>query len=143
MAEFLDALFQEHDEDSGGNVLFVIGDAGSGKSALMDAFSRQAMTTYPDLLIAQGFCNAFSGSGDPYLPFRSVMGMLAGDLESRIAGKSVCREQLVNLWQSFPTVVSALTTTGTDLIDVMVPGRIFDISSSKVGSLNWTNYFSN
>jgi len=123
MAGFLDTLFQEHEEDSGGNVLFVNGDAGSGKSALTDAFSRQALTKFPDLLVTQGLCNAFIGSGDPYQPFRSVMGMLTGDLESKIAANSVSREQVVNLWQSFPTAVNALATTGPDLIDVMVPGE--------------------
>ena len=34
IAEFLDILFQEHVEDTRGNVLFVVGDAGSGKANL-------------------------------------------------------------------------------------------------------------
>jgi len=32
-----------------------------------------------------GECNAQTGIGDPYLPFREVLGLLTGDVEARLA----------------------------------------------------------
>jgi hypothetical protein len=49
----------------------------------MDAFARQALVSYPDLLIARGNCDAYSGAGDAYSPFRDVMAMLTRDVEAR------------------------------------------------------------
>ncbi|NIP78802.1 MAG: hypothetical protein GWM90_06220, partial [Gemmatimonadetes bacterium] len=58
-----------------GQVVFVTGGPGRGKTALMREFARRAMEVHPDLLVAGGNCNAYSGVGDPYLPFREVLGM--------------------------------------------------------------------
>jgi CubicO group peptidase (beta-lactamase class C family) len=43
------------------------------------------MEAHPDLLVASGYCNAYSSVGDPYLPFREALGMLSGDVEPRWA----------------------------------------------------------
>jgi len=66
-----------------GGIVFVTGGPGRGKTALLEAFSRQASEERAELLTAWGECSAYTGMGDPYLPFRQVMGMLTGDLESR------------------------------------------------------------
>ncbi|MBU1878897.1 MAG: AAA family ATPase, partial [Chloroflexi bacterium] len=52
-----------------GRVVFVIGEAGSGKTALVKEFARRALATHDELVVAGGRCNAPTGSGDPYLPF--------------------------------------------------------------------------
>jgi len=59
--------------DGHGQVAFVSGGPGRGKSALLGEFSRCAMETHSKLLAASGHCNAFAGVGDPYLPFREMM----------------------------------------------------------------------
>ncbi|NIP18052.1 MAG: ATP-binding protein, partial [Akkermansiaceae bacterium] len=59
--------------DGGSPVLFVTGDPGSGKSALLQALARRASDDEPELLVAFGACNAFTGTGDPYLPFRDAL----------------------------------------------------------------------
>ena len=61
-----------------GCVVFVTGGPGRGKTALLNEFARQALQAYPDLLVATGLCNAYSGLGDPYLPFREALAMLSG-----------------------------------------------------------------
>jgi CubicO group peptidase (beta-lactamase class C family) len=68
-----------------GQVVFVTGGPGRGKTALTNAFARRAMEAHPDLLVASGYCNAYSSVGDPYLPFREALGMLSGDVEPRWA----------------------------------------------------------
>jgi DNA-binding SARP family transcriptional activator len=80
-----------------GQVVFVTGGPGRGKTALMGEFSRRAMDKHPGLLVASGVCNAYSGVGDPYLPFREVLDMLTGDVEARWAAGTITPEQALRL----------------------------------------------
>ena len=65
-----------------GQLTFVIGGAGRGKTMLVREFARQAMATDPELLAVSGNCNAHFGLGDPYLPFREALTMLSGEVEA-------------------------------------------------------------
>jgi ABC-type oligopeptide transport system substrate-binding subunit len=105
-----------------GGVFFVAGDAGSGKTALLDAFSRQALDRYPELLVARGTCSAFTGSGDPYAPFRTVLRQLTGDVETAWKGGLVQNEGARRLWSSIPLAAKALLKCGPNLIDTFIPG---------------------
>jgi DNA-binding SARP family transcriptional activator/predicted ATPase len=106
-----------------GQVAFVVGGPGRGKTLLLQAFARQAMARYPDLLVAGGNGNAYSGVGDPYLPFREVLDMLSGDVEARWAAGAIDREHALRLWQALPSAARTLVGLGPDLIDTFVPGR--------------------
>jgi ABC-type oligopeptide transport system substrate-binding subunit/DNA-binding SARP family transcriptional activator len=57
-------------------VAIISGEAGAGKTALMEEFIRQAQNRVPGLLAARGAGNAFTGAGDAYLPFRDVLEQL-------------------------------------------------------------------
>jgi len=105
-----------------GSVFFVAGDAGSGKTALMDAYARQAHEKVPNLLIARGTCNAITGAGDPYLPFRTTLRALTGDVESQWEAGTITGDQARNLWQSLPLVSRSIVEHGPDLVDTFVPG---------------------
>jgi hypothetical protein len=83
-----------------GHILFVTCDTGRGKSSLLQEFSRRAQQAHDALLVASGRCDIYTGQGDPYLPFRGVLGLLAGDVESRWAAGSVTRDQAVRLWSA-------------------------------------------
>jgi hypothetical protein len=37
------------------------------------------------LIVAGGNCNAYTGRGDPYLPFREILELLTGHVEARWA----------------------------------------------------------
>jgi hypothetical protein len=52
---------------------------------LLREFLHRAEAADPELIVAVGECNAQTGVGDPYLPFREVMAVLTGDVESRLA----------------------------------------------------------
>jgi adenylate cyclase len=104
-----------------GQVIFVTGGPGRGKTALLNAFSSRAMEMHPNLLVASGKCNAYSGIGDPYLPFRDVMGMLTGDVEGRWDAGAITRDHARRLWAAFTHVVQALLDHGLHLLDVLVP----------------------
>ncbi|NIP18270.1 MAG: AAA family ATPase, partial [Xanthomonadales bacterium] len=75
-----------------GRVVFVTGEAGSGKTALVQEFTRRAQEAHADLVVASGNCNAYTGIGDPYLPFREILELLTGDVEARWAAGAMTRE---------------------------------------------------
>jgi DNA-binding SARP family transcriptional activator len=81
-----------------GRVIFVTGDAGSGKTALIGEFTRRAMQAHGNVVAAGGNCNAHTGIGDPYLPFREIVQMLTGDIEAKRAGGAITREHAHRLW---------------------------------------------
>jgi predicted ATPase/DNA-binding SARP family transcriptional activator len=105
-----------------GQVVFLTGGPGRGKTALMRAFARRAMETRPDLLVAAGGCNAYSGTGDPYLPFRKILDLLTGGVESRWAAGSLSRDQARRLWEATPVALQALQEHGPHLINTFVAG---------------------
>lgn len=114
--------FLTHTLEGRGQVAFIMGDPGQGKTALTQEFARQAREKYPDLVIASGNCNAYTGIGDPYLPFREILGLLCGDIESRWEAHAINREQARRLWQCIPLVVLALVESGRDLVDIFISG---------------------
>lgn len=101
-----------------GGIVFVTGEAGRGKTALMAEFSRRAQKRQVGLLVAAGNCNAYSGVGDPFLPFRDVMEMLSGDVEARWVARKITSDHARALWDIMPQTVQALMETGPDLIDL-------------------------
>jgi predicted ATPase/DNA-binding SARP family transcriptional activator len=105
-----------------GLVVFVVGNAGQGKTALMQEFVRRAQATYPDLVVAGGSGNAHTGMGDPYLPFREILSLLSGDIQARWAAGAMSKDQASRLWQTLPLAAAALVETGPDLIDLFVRG---------------------
>ena len=100
---------------------FLAGDAGSGKSSLLSAFTAQAGAERPELLVAWGLCNAFSGRGDPYLPFRQVLNALTGDVEAEWAAGTITTNQARTAWEAMPIAVSSLLKNGPDLLNMLLP----------------------
>ena len=122
-----------------GRVVFVTGGPGRGKTALLDAFARQAMDVHGDLLVASGTCNAYSGLGDPYLPFREAMDMLTGDVEARWAAGTITREHAQRLWDALPAAVEALLDHGPHVVGAMVRGGplLARATGADTGSAPW------
>jgi predicted ATPase len=106
--------------DGRGRVAFVTGEAGSGKTALIQEFSRRSQDICADLVVASGNCNAYTGIGDPYLPFREILEMLTGDVEAKWAAGAITSEHARRLWDSLPIVAQALVETGQARIDTFV-----------------------
>jgi class 3 adenylate cyclase/predicted ATPase len=106
-----------------GQILFVIGGAGRGKTTLVQEFVRQAQAADPELLIVSGSCNAHTGSGDPYLPFREALTMLCGDVEARWAGGLITTEHARRLWEAMPLTLPALVAHAPDLVGTFVPSN--------------------
>lgn len=106
-----------------GQVAFITGGAGRGKTALLAEFARRAQQALPDLLVAGGNCNAYAGVGDPYLPFREVMELLTGDVEARLAANAMTRDQAHRLWQLTPRTIELLLEHGPHLFNIFIAGK--------------------
>lgn len=106
--------------EQGGRVAFVSGGPGRGKTSLVNEFAYQASKRYPQLVTAIGSANAFSGLGDPYLPFRDILAMLTGEAESKWAAGLISSEQARRLWSHAPHAVAAVLDHGPELLNVFV-----------------------
>jgi len=122
-----------------GQPCFITGEAGAGKSTLASEFARRAQDSHSELLIAVGNCNAQTGIGDPYLPFREILGQLTGDVESKLTQGAISRENASRL-QSFLNVSGrAVVDLGPDLIDIFLPGAglVARASALVTGDTAW------
>jgi DNA-binding SARP family transcriptional activator/tetratricopeptide (TPR) repeat protein len=124
-----------------GRVVFVTGEAGSGKTALIQESNRRAQEMHPDLIVASGDCNAYTGIGDPYLPLREILGLLSGDVEARWAAGAMTREHARRLWNALPLTAQALLENGPDLIDTFIPGSALVERASlyALGGADWSS----
>jgi tetratricopeptide (TPR) repeat protein/predicted Ser/Thr protein kinase len=114
-------------------VVFVTGDAGQGKTALVQEFAWRAQAAHSNLVVAGGRCNAYTGIGDPYLPFREILGLLTGDVEDLWAARSIGREPARRLWNTLPCAAQALVEAGPDLVDIFVTGAALAKRSAAFG----------
>lgn len=105
-----------------GEICFVTGEAGSGKTALVRHFVEQALGADPDLVVAMGSCNAQVGAGEPYLPFREVLAQLTGNGAGRQAVGRAAPENAGRLRAVVVRSVQVLVEVAPDLVDVLVPG---------------------
>jgi predicted ATPase/DNA-binding SARP family transcriptional activator len=122
-----------------GRVVFVTGEAGSGKTALIGEFLHQVQETHETLVVASGDCNAYTGVGDPYLPFREILELLTGDVEARWAAGAISREHAMRLWNMLPLATQALVEAGPDLIDTFIQRAtlVERASNHSAGPAEW------
>ena len=119
--ERLDKLFGCATEGKG-QVCFVTGEPGMGKTSLTAEFARRAQQHDDELLVVIGDCNAQTGIGDPYLPFREILGMLAGDIDDKVAQGMTTEENASRLRNFLRVSKRIIVDVGPDLIDIFVPG---------------------
>ncbi len=105
-----------------GRVAFVTGGAGRGKTMLIQEFARLAQERQSELIVTGGNGNAYIGLGDPWLPFREILGQLTGDVEAKLAAGAISQESAVRLWNLLPLTVRALLDAGPDLVGTLLPG---------------------
>jgi DNA-binding SARP family transcriptional activator/tetratricopeptide (TPR) repeat protein len=108
-----------------GRVLFVAGEAGSGKTLLLREFTRLALDAHPRLLVAGDRCDGRLGSGQPYQPFVGLLATLsgAGDLH-RPTTDEVIERQGRRLANAFPGVAQALVENGPALVGTLIPAQL-------------------
>lgn len=124
-----------------GQVCFVTGEAGCGKTTLIGEFARRAQEQHQDLIVAVGQSDAQTGIGDPYLPFRELLNQLTGGVEAKLAQGGITQENAGRLRKLLGLSGQALVDLGPDLIGIFVPGaglatRASTFVAEKVGWLD-------
>ena len=99
---------------------FVIGEAGSGKSILLERFTRQCLEASSNVIIVKGSCSDFTGRGEPYLPFREILTGLTGGIEDQWKAGVVSTDHAIRLWNLAPFTIRAIVEAAPDLLDLFV-----------------------
>jgi tetratricopeptide (TPR) repeat protein len=74
---------------------FITGEAGMGKTTLVEAFLERAAAGHPDAFVARGQCLEHFGEGEPYFPILEALGSLC---------RQPARDRVVEiLWRHAPT----------------------------------------
>jgi len=124
--------------DGEASIAIVTGDAGSGKTQLIQQFSKSAHSKSQDLLVAYAACNAITGVADAYMPFREILQQLSGDLDESLAEGYSNVDNVSRVRRFMQTSARALVENGPDLVDVFVPGgALLTRLGSKVAQ-RWT-----
>jgi serine/threonine protein kinase/tetratricopeptide (TPR) repeat protein len=105
-----------------GRVIFITGEAGDGKSALIQEFAQQSQKIHPDLIVAGGTSNAHTGVGDPYLTFREIVSLLSGDVENHYKAGLIEREHAIRLLNIIPLFIESLINNSPDLVNTFIAG---------------------
>lgn len=109
-----------------GQIVFVTGGPGRGKTALLREFARRAQLDDPRLIVVGGKGHAHTGVGDPYLLFCEILEQLTGDAEALWAIGEIAPEHAGRLWNLLPLIVQLLLDMGPDLIDTFLPGEALE-----------------
>ncbi|MFN2293834.1 MAG: ATP-binding protein [Candidatus Promineifilaceae bacterium] len=107
-----------------GQFIFITGEAGSGKTSLLQAFARQAQENFPSLIPLFGNCQAHSGPGNPYLPFRSILAQAIGEIEPLWRNGTLTRAQVNRLWNLRQTALKLLQEVAPDCMAMLVDSTL-------------------
>lgn len=103
-------------------IAFVAGEAGAGKSALVAEFVRRAQAADSMVVAAIGECNAQTGAGDAYLPFRQLLTLLTGAQDEKETRNAVNAANAERLREFARVSAQTLLDVGPDLVGIFVPG---------------------
>lgn len=101
-------------KEGSGSVIFISGEAGAGKTALLEEFLRVSKARCDDIISGWGECNAQVGVGDAYLPFKEILWNLVGNQNSLT--KPVGNAKTVSM-----LVIKCLYEVAPDIISCFVP----------------------
>ena len=113
---WLDAALAGH-----GCTGFIAGEAGAGKTALMAEFARRAQKRHSTLLVASGSCDAPTGVGDAFLPFREILALFTGDVDAGLARGAINEANAERLRRVVARSTDILLEVGLELVDTFVP----------------------
>ena len=100
-------------------IVFVTGEAGAGKTVLIDAFIEQVRRRVPELLTAGSKCHAIAGGHqEPYLPFVQILSALVADKEDNALTSGLRRivTDVAPDWIAVIPIVGDVIAAGTRTI---------------------------
>lgn len=100
--------------------LFVSGEAGTGKTALVTEFVRRSQRANVDLVVASARCTSTTTRSTSLAPFRDMLATLIGCVTSRGPTLTSPDQGGPRLRQIAPITAAALMTHGTDLVGTFI-----------------------
>jgi len=104
-----------------GQVVFIAGEPGSGKTALMREFTRRSQKRYANLIVAGGVCNDQAGIGEPYLPFKDALTTLVGGLKTKLEQDQIAQTNSGRIKKIAAQSGLLMLEVAPTLVDVFVP----------------------
>ncbi len=107
-----------------GRAVFVAGEAGAGKTALLAEFARRTLLAEPEVAVAGGRGHLYAGTAGPYLPFCEALRVLSGDPEGGwLPGSGrIDLERTTAGWSRLLTDV--VGEYGPSLVGTLLPGPV-------------------
>jgi predicted ATPase len=103
-------------------VAFIAGEAGAGKTSLVEKFIQNEEENDPTLIASISECNAHTGSSDPYLPFRQLLTeLITNPEEKKSAAETDSAKRTARLKEFVRVSSETLIKVGPDLIGIFVP----------------------
>lgn len=123
-------------------IAFVTGDAGIGKSALVQEFCRHANKIHRDLTIAWGQFSELNNAGEPYLPFKQILAQLIGDENKGFAQYKLPVDNNERLQKVCGQIGEAIVTLGPEVIGLYAPVTGVGLQGlsylfEKFGGIEW------
>lgn len=106
----------------GGRAVFITGEAGQGKTALLTALARRAEKASPDLIVARGAGSAVSGFGDSGSVIRDLFRMFLADPLAPQQAELLTAGQAERLWRFAPAVARTVERAGGGLVESVISG---------------------
>lgn len=127
---------------------FIAGEAGAGKSTLMQALIEHAEGRDAQFVAAVGSCNAHTGIGDPYLPFLDLLNQLTGNVDAKLRQGALTERNATRLRKLADVSVGVLIEYAPDLIGTLIPGSSLIVGlartmADKAGVLDKLNISKN
>src|ERR1700688_3056565 len=116
-----------------GQVCFVTGEPGAGKSSLARVFADYAKDEQEDMLVVTGACNSQTGQTDPYMLFLDVLAQLTTS-DGQVTGAT-------SLGTLTRVSAEALLQYAPDLIGTLIPGssaivKVLTFAATRAGLLD-------
>ena len=118
-----------------GQVCFVSGEPGSGKTALVQEFARRALERNQDLITATGNCNAQTGIGEAFLPCREVLDELTGGGAGAVSDGAGPTENAVRARKALAKSGRILLEVGPALIGTLIPVATLAALAIRLGKV--------
>lgn len=115
-----------------GQVCFVSGEPGSGKTALVQAFARRAQARNQELITATGNCNAQTGIGEAFLPCREVLDELTGGTPAAATGDTGPSENDLRVRKALAKSGRLLFEVAPVLIGTLMPPAALALRLGKI-----------
>lgn len=109
-------------------LVFVTGEAGVGKTHLVEEFIKQAKFAEPKLVVAIGYCSSHFGQADPLHPFREISTQLFSeddDNSRSTSARELGKKAKDVLWELAPDAI------GIFLPFVGIGLKLFQVSSKS------------